>query len=334
MSEFIIYTIIITLILAGVGYWLQFGIKAEIELRRRARDWPKTMGTVTSSQVEQKKRWLISFGTGSLLRVQPLHRYKPVVNYTYQVAGKSYQSSKYKNGLITRSGEWMSLIPKVVEKIIAEHPQEKTVTVIYNPEDPSQAYLALDSSVSTQVVYRIGGFLLFAAAACLLVVGAVRVGESLAKQKTARNIPAAIPAKTEDIKEGLARDLGMTCQSEKSGVGHEMVYTLWDCGTPPSDGLTRSFVMIYNRELAPEMVDSIHTLTGESDQQKELEFFVTVAKFADPSTDPQLVQDWLAKNQPTISEMGSKAETVINGVKFVLGNPNGLGPVFEIGEIK
>jgi hypothetical protein len=334
MSEFIIYTIIITLILAGVGYWLQFGMKAEIELRRRARDWPKTMGTVTSSQVEQKKRWLISFGAGSLLRVQPLHRYKPVVNYTYQVAGKSYQSSKYKNGLIYRSGEWMSLIPKVVEKIIAEHPQGKTVTVIYNPEDPSQAYLALDSSISTQVVYRIGSFLLFAAAACLLVVGAVRVGESLAKQKTARNIPAAIPAKTEDIKKGLARDLGMTCQSEKSGVGHEMVYTLWDCGTPPSDGLTRSFVMIYNRELAPETVDSIHTLTGETDPQKEVDYFVTVTALAVPSIDIQMVEDWMVKMHPTLTEMGSKAEMAVNGVKLALSNPNGMGVWLDIGEIK
>jgi len=333
MAEFIIFTVIITLVLAGAGYGLQFGMKAEIKKRRLARDWPKTKGTVTSSHVEKRKRWIIASGVGFPLRLISLHRYKPVIIYTYQVGGRSYQSSKYKNGLITRSGEWMSLIPKVVEKIIADHPEGKTVTVTYNPEDPVQAYLELDSSVSTQLVRRSGGFLLIAAATCLFVTGAYRVGQSLVTQSTASNIPAAIPAKTEDIKNDLTRDLGMTCQPE-SFAGQEMTYISWDCENPSGDGLAHSYVGIYSRELAPDRVDFIQALTGETDQQKELVFFVTVATLAVPSANPQLVQDFLAKTQPTLNEMGSKAEIAVNGVKFVLSNPNGMGLVLKIGEIK
>jgi len=145
------------------------------------------------------------------------------------------------------------------------------------------------------------------------------------------NIPAAIPAKTEDIKNDLARDLGMNCQPERS-AGQEMAYTRWECENPSGDGL--AYVAVFSRKLAPDRIDSVHALTGETDPQKELAFFVTVATLAVPSADPQLVQDWLAKTQPTLNTMGSKAEIAVNGVKFVLSNPHGMGLVLEIGEIK
>jgi acyl-CoA synthetase (AMP-forming)/AMP-acid ligase II len=334
MTELIIFTVIITLVLAGVGFWLQLGMKAEIGQRRRARDWPKTTGTVTNSQVEERTRRMIAPGVGFPFRVRSVTLFKPVISYSYQVAGQSYQSSRYKNGLIIRSGEWVSLIPKVVEKIIAEHPQGRTVTVIYNPDDPAQAYLELDTSVVVQFVRQMAGFLVIAAAACLFVRGAYLVGESLVAQSTANKIPAAIPAITEEFKNDLARDLGMTCQVERSGVEYEIVYTSWDCETPSGSGLAQSYVGFYSREAAPDKIDFIHALTGETDQQKELVFFVTVSMLAVPSADSQLVQDWLAQNQPTLTEMRSRAEIAVNGVQFVLSNPNGIGLVLEIGEIK
>lgn len=321
MVGLIIFTLIFTLVLAGAGYWLLSGTQAEIALRRRARDWPTTAGVVTNSRVEERQ-WTTRSGVGFRRVRRTIHNYTPVISYTYQVGGKSYQSSKYKNEA------WASLNPKVADKIVADHPQGKTVTATYNPEDPAQAYLELDTSVNMQWIRRIGGFLLLAAAAGLFVLGAYRVGQSLVTQLAANNIPAAVPAQTEDLKKALARDLGMTCQS-----GRFRAYTTWECAGPASAGTTHSYVRIYSRERASDRVDYISALTGETDQQ-ELAFFVTVATLALPSADPQQVQDWLAETQPTLDQLGDEAETTINGVKLVLSNPNGMGVVLRIGELQ
>lgn len=331
MADLIIYTVVITLILAGVGYWLQYGTKAEIQLRQQARDWPKTTGTVTGSHQEQIKRWLRRSGSFLGLGGIAFHRYKPVIQYTYQVGGSTYESSKYKNGWLTRAGVWVSLNPKTVQKILAEHPQGKTVTVRYNPQDPAQAYLELDCSTGKQMGFRVAGLLVMAAAAGLFALGAYRSVESFIAQLYINSLPAAIPVTTEQLQDSLGSELGLTCQPKKA-AGETMAYTRWECENSSSEA--RAFVAVYSRERAAEIVDYISAQTGETDPQKELAFFAAVARLAAPTTDQTALQDWLAQTAPTLTEMGSKAEIVLNGVKFILTNPNGLGLVFRIGELK
>lgn len=333
MTEFIIFTVIFTIVLAGVGYGLQRGMRAEIAERRRARGWPKVAAIVSEAHVEEKRRWALLPGIGIPLRTQSLHRYKPVITYAYQVGGQSYQSSAYRNDVITRSSDWMSLIPTKVEQIIAAHPRGAAVTAIYNPENPAQAYLVLDASEGAQRLRQWSGYVLLVAAVGLAALGAYRVSQFAATQAAAISIPAGIPAKTEEIKTAVARDLGMTCQVQRFTGGRLVSYDAWECRGVSAGGKS-TYVAIYSRKSAPEIVDSIHALTGETNLQMVDAFFASVAIRAIPAADPKAVQTWLPGARPGLAAQGSRADTTINGVKLALANPNGLGLVLEIGEIK
>lgn len=333
MTEFIIFTVIFTVVLAGAGYGLQRGMRAEIVQRRRARAWPKAAATVTESHIEEKRRWALLPGIGIPLRTQALHRYKPVITYAYQVGGQSYQSSAYQNALITHSSEWTSLIPKKVEQLVAEHPRGAAVTAIYNPENPAQAYLVLDAAEGAQRLRQWSGYVLLAAAVGLAGLGAYRVSQFAATQAAAISIPAGIPAKTEEVKLAAARDLGMTCQVQRFTGGRLVSYDAWECRGVSAGGKS-TYLTIYSRKSAPEIVDSIHALTGETNLQSVDAFFASVATRAIPGADPRAVQTWLTGARPGLGAQGSRADTTINGVKLALANPNGLGLVLEIGEIK
>ena len=82
--------------------------------------WPSTMGTVNASYLERR-----SSSDGST-------NY-PVVQYSYQVAGQAYQSTKLAPG------------PEVggtgAGKVVSRYPVGAQVMVFYNPQDPSDAVL-------------------------------------------------------------------------------------------------------------------------------------------------------------------------------------------------
>ena len=83
--------------------------------------WPSTMGAVNSSYLERRS----SSEGGST--------HYPVVQYSYQVGGQSYQSTKLAPG------------PDVggtgAGKVVARYPEGAQVMVFYNPENPSDAVL-------------------------------------------------------------------------------------------------------------------------------------------------------------------------------------------------
>lgn len=83
--------------------------------------WPSTMGTVTNSFLEAR-----SSSEGGTTNY-------PVVNYSYQVAGQTFQSSKRAPG------------PEVggtgAGNVIARYPAGAQVMVFYNPQNPSDAVL-------------------------------------------------------------------------------------------------------------------------------------------------------------------------------------------------
>lgn len=218
-----------------------------------------------------------------------------------------------------------------VEKIIAEYPHGKVVTVTYNLDDPTLAYLDINSAVGTQRVQQVSGFVLIAIAVCLLVAGAYRVSQMVVTQAAVTSAPTAIPRNTEDVKSDLTHDLAMTCKAGNF-AGQSMAYTRWECEGRSEGALLYS--SIFSRKLAPEKIDAVRSLTSGIDQQKGLEFFARVSQMCVPSANPQEVKDWLGKALPGLTEIGNEAETMIGGVRFALANPNGVGLRLEIGAIK
>jgi hypothetical protein len=92
-------------------------------MRRRmatVSQWPSTMGTVLNSYLERRRS-----NNGST-------NY-PVVQYSYQVGGRTYQSSKLAPG------------PEVggtgAGRVVARYPAGAQVMVFYDPQNPSDAVL-------------------------------------------------------------------------------------------------------------------------------------------------------------------------------------------------
>jgi hypothetical protein len=93
-------------------------------MRRRmatVSQWPSTMGTVNSSYLERR-----SSSEGGSTNY-------PVVQYSYQVGGQTFQNSKLAPG------------PEVggtgAGKVVARYPAGAQVMVFYNPQNPSDAVL-------------------------------------------------------------------------------------------------------------------------------------------------------------------------------------------------
>lgn len=92
-------------------------------MRRRmavVSQWPSTMGSVVMSTIDRR-----STSDG--------YTDYPVVQYSYQVNGQSYQNSKLAPG------------PEVggtgARKVVAKYPAGAQVMVFYNPQNPSDAVL-------------------------------------------------------------------------------------------------------------------------------------------------------------------------------------------------
>jgi hypothetical protein len=94
-------------------------------MRRRmaaVSQWPSTMGAVNASYLERRHSSSDSGSTNY-----------PVVQYSYQVSGQAYQSTKLAPG------------PEVggtgAGKVVARYPAGAQVMVFYNPQNPSDAVL-------------------------------------------------------------------------------------------------------------------------------------------------------------------------------------------------
>ena len=92
-------------------------------MRRRmavVSQWPSTMGTVMMSTIEQRSS-------------EDGYTDYPVVQYSYQVGGQSFQGMKLAPG------------PEVggtgARKVVARYPVGAQVMVFYNPQNPSDAVL-------------------------------------------------------------------------------------------------------------------------------------------------------------------------------------------------
>jgi hypothetical protein len=313
---------VIILILVGAGLWLQAGTKAEIEQRRLAQDWPTTIGTVTNAKVEQGRGVRVRL-PGQLFR-RRIEVFKPVINYTYQVAGQFYQSAKYKNGYITHQGEWVTVLPKTAEKIVAQHPPGQPVTVTYNPEQPALAYLVIDLSVIRPWIFRGIGFLAFAVAALLIILQARAIAQDLLAQRLARNAPAVLSATTTQIKSGLVENLGLTCVFD--GMFRE-TYETWFCSSSSTTQPAR--VYLYSRKSAPDRSDY---LSASTDQSNAPSFFDSVLQIVLPQVDVKVLQAWVTISTPSIIQSGGRAETTINGLPFALSIPFENKLKLEIGK--
>lgn len=122
-----------------------------------ARNWPKTAGRVTISDVHGYETVETRSNDNSpVTRTYRREGHMPVVEYEYGVAGRTYRSRHVK--LDTEVGGSKSY----AEGIAAKYPVGKIVTVRYDPSNPERAYLELSTWAGWSML-ALGGLLLIAA---------------------------------------------------------------------------------------------------------------------------------------------------------------------------
>jgi len=110
----LIVLVILNVIFLAVIYFMR---KKMAEVNQ----WPSVMGSVVMSTIERR-----SSGEGGYTDY-------PVVQYSYQVNGQAYQSSKLTPGPeVGGSG---------ARNVVAKYPAGAQVMVFYNPQKPSEAVL-------------------------------------------------------------------------------------------------------------------------------------------------------------------------------------------------
>ncbi|MBI3151553.1 MAG: DUF3592 domain-containing protein [Chloroflexi bacterium] len=111
-------------ILGGIGYFLYKRNQQSMAYRQSTQTWLSTTGTVLMSTVQSKR-------TGRSRSIYP------VVVYTYVVNGQSYQSQRIKAG-----EQFLSVrVAGQAQETVNRYPIGATVTVYYNPSNPSESAL-------------------------------------------------------------------------------------------------------------------------------------------------------------------------------------------------
>ena len=106
-----------------------FGVVLFLNLRalRAAKDWVSTRGTIITSKI--KVMGMRSRGGRTQTNI-------PVVEYSYQVGGQSYQNDKLYAGHAFGGDK-----KQATEKFLEQYPEGGSVEVFYNPNNPAESAL-------------------------------------------------------------------------------------------------------------------------------------------------------------------------------------------------
>jgi hypothetical protein len=128
------------LALLGVGMALAFAGGRMVYRSRVSQDWPTAQGTVTSSRVET-------------LRSKRAVSFRPEVSYRYEVNGVPYTSDT-----VAFDGHGSGGL-ETAQAVSRHYTTGSTVTLHYEPEDPSVACLQCGDTGFVNYVVAVGGAL-------------------------------------------------------------------------------------------------------------------------------------------------------------------------------
>lgn len=116
------------LIFGGLGLWLVLASRKQRQKVAASQNWPSVLAQITHAQVREDS---------SLDEEGDIQRsYYPHVQYSYQVAGVTYQGDR-----ITFGARRGYSSPQKANKEIAPYPVGAQVRAYYNPENPKEAVL-------------------------------------------------------------------------------------------------------------------------------------------------------------------------------------------------
>ncbi len=119
-------------------------------------EWPSTQGKVIQSEVESKTKSVRdSDGHGR----RNVRYYSPTVEYEYAVAGQVFKSSNIS------VDSFSSTDPNYASSTVATYPLDSTVTVYYNPANPTDSLLQPGVGIVAWGVFLVGLLMIIAGSA-------------------------------------------------------------------------------------------------------------------------------------------------------------------------
>lgn len=116
---------------AAVGIYLFWTAARDLLRGFASRSWPTTEGSVTESSLKEEK-YVRRGGETSMILTHRWH-----ISYRYVVEGNEYASTHVYFGGLFHSYSWAW----TVSNLLSRYPQDKRVTVYYNPGKPQLAVL-------------------------------------------------------------------------------------------------------------------------------------------------------------------------------------------------
>ena len=135
------------LLALGVLWTLGFGYAhfRAVGKAKASESWPSAMGRVASCRIVEEESTDRDGNTSTW--------YNPVVDYSYSVGGREYQSQRL------RFGNYRSASRKKAEAMLVPYPAGATPTVRYNPERPEECVLETRKPGPIYLVMAIFGLL-------------------------------------------------------------------------------------------------------------------------------------------------------------------------------
>ena len=116
------------------------------------KSWPTAKGVIKSSDVHREVRTSKNEETG---QESTTTYFTAMVKYEYRIKGKKYTASNVSYDYIYGIPE--SKYAGEATEIINRYPEDKKVTVYYNPDDPNEALLEPGTSTTWKWTFIIGG---------------------------------------------------------------------------------------------------------------------------------------------------------------------------------
>ena len=112
-----------------------------------SKDWPTVSGTVVHSELKKRLKARRPGQKSHQSRTQ----FTPEIRYDYTVEGQSFTGDRVSYGDYSSSNEAQ------MKAVVAQYPVGKSVTVFYDPEDPSSSLLESGFGWTPVAISALGG---------------------------------------------------------------------------------------------------------------------------------------------------------------------------------
>lgn len=311
--DFIILWLLPAVLVGGIGLVLFLAAHARLRKIRAVAAWPTTPGVIERSGVQRVR---VRRGSGAGHPGRTRIAYLPQIEYSYKEFGTPFRSS----GFEWTDRESADLTQPTAERLAAEYPPAKNVTVTYNPDWPEEAYLRVKPNTAWHERARFAALGLIALACLWLAAGALLKLTNAARQTALRGSAANLPVETAAIRAGLDALPGLAC-TEGGAAGAHLNYKLLDCRVS-ADPNAPTF-QLYSRVEEPEKTDLLTALVPAADAIVASETLPLVAGWAFEEPARQTVIDWIRLNLPGALVNGETKKTEISAVAIRLENLGG-----------